>query len=108
MNLPTETFGHVIVVHAPEDLGADHADGFRNFCCGLDRSQVVLDLDGTESIDSEGLEALLDVQDELRRQGGELKAATTNGYNRKILEITRLDQEIEVFGSVIEAAKSFR
>ncbi|NIL96352.1 MAG: anti-sigma factor antagonist, partial [Planctomycetales bacterium] len=30
-----------------------------------------------------------------------------NATNRKILEITRLDQELEVYSSVIEAVKSY-
>jgi hypothetical protein len=30
-----------------------------------------------------------------------------NAVNRKILDITRLDQQLEVFESVIDAVKSF-
>ena len=41
------------------------------------------------------------------KRGGEVKIATTNSANRKILEITRLDQHLEVFDSVIDAVKSF-
>jgi anti-anti-sigma regulatory factor len=67
----------------------------------------VLDLDGTESIDSKGLTSLLDVQDALREKLGDLKLATNNVYNRKILELTRLDQQLEVFESVMDAVKSF-
>jgi anti-sigma B factor antagonist len=59
-------------------------------------------------LDSTGLSTLLDAQDELRAHGGDLKIATTNNVNRKILEITRLDQRVEVFDSVIDAVKSFR
>jgi anti-anti-sigma regulatory factor len=46
--------------------------------------------------------------DELRNVGGELKIATSDATNRKILEITRLDQYVEVYGTVLEAVRSFR
>ncbi len=39
--------------------------------------------------------------------GGEAKIAATNLNNRKIFEITRLDQQLEVFDSVVDAVKSF-
>lgn len=107
MNLSTEIFGDVVVAHAPEDLGNDHAEAVEAFLKQLERIRVVVDLDGTESIDSRGLTALLNAQDALREQGGDLKAVTTNPTNRKILEITRLDQQLEVFDSVIDAARSF-
>jgi anti-sigma B factor antagonist len=106
MNLPTEIFGDVIVVHTPEELGADQADAFEACVQTLDRNRVVLDLDGTELLDSKGLTALLNVQDYLRDHGGEAKIAITNPSNRKIFEITRLDQHLEIFESVIDAVKS--
>ncbi len=108
MNLPTEVFGNVMVIHSPEELGADQADLFKAYMTGQERNNIVLDLDNTESIDSDGLTALLDVQDKLREQQGDLKIATTNSINRKILEITRLDRQLEVFDSVIDAVKTFR
>lgn len=108
MNLPTEIFSDVVVVHAPEELGADQCDGFAAHLGALDRSKVVLDMDATEMIDSKGLTALLDVQDKLRDAAGEMKIATTNATNRKILEITRLDQQVEVYDGVVEAVKSFQ
>ena len=108
MNLPTEIFGNVIVVHTPEELGADQADEFTEYLPALERNNVVLDLDNTELLDSAGLIAVLDVQDQLREAGGDLKIAATNTANRKILEITRIDQQLEVFDSVIDAVKSFR
>lgn len=107
MKLPTEVFGNVVVVHTPEDMGEARADQIRQFLCSLDRSNVIVDLDGTESIDSDGLGALLDAQQQLRESAGELKLATTNSVNRKILEITRLDQNIDVFNCLIDAVKSF-
>ncbi|HWC88186.1 MAG TPA: STAS domain-containing protein [Pirellulales bacterium] len=107
MNLPTEIFGDVVVVHSPEELGNDHAERIETFILGLDHARVVLDLDNTETIDSTGLLTLLSSQEQLRSRLGDLKIATTNAMNRKILEITRLDQQLEVFESVIDAVRSF-
>ncbi len=108
MNLPSEIFGDVIVVHTPDELGAENCDAFEAYVPSLERHNVVLDLDATEMIDSKGLTALLNVQDKLRDLSGEAKIATTNDTNRKIFEITRLDQNLEVFDSVVDAVKAFR
>ena len=53
------------------------------------------------------LEALLNAQEALRALHGDLKISTSNSANRKILEITRLDQQLEVFETMIDAVKSF-
>jgi len=47
-------------------------------------------------------------QESLRGIEGDLKISTANQVNRTILEITRLDQQLEVFDSVIDAVKSFQ
>ena len=108
MNLPTEIFGEVIVVHTPEELGADQCEAFEGYVPTLERRKVVLDLDNTETIDSKGLAAMLSVQETLRAEGGEVKVATSNPVNRKIFEITRLDQQLEIFDSVLDAVKSLQ
>jgi anti-sigma B factor antagonist len=108
MNLTTEIFGDCVVVHAPQDLGRDQADRFEAFLRSLDKVQVVLDLDDAEQIDSAGLTALVEAQEQLKAIGGDVKIATGNVANRKILEITRLDRQFDVFESVIDAVKSYR
>jgi anti-sigma B factor antagonist len=108
MNLATEIFGDVIVVHTPEELSADQAEAFEAYLPSLDRRQIVLDLDGTETLDSRGLAAMLNTQDKLRDLGGDVKLASSNPTNRKILEITRLDQQLEVFENLVDAVRSFR
>lgn len=107
MKLPTEIFGNVVVVHTPEDMGESRAREIEQYICSLDQSNVIVDLNGTESIDSDGLTLLLNAQEILRQANGGLKVATTNSVNKKILEITRLDQDIEVFDSLIDAVRSF-
>ena len=107
MKLPTEVFGEVVVVHTPEELSNDTAGQLESFLTSLERSNVIVDLDGSETIDSGGLEALVSAQEALRALSGDLKLAASNPANRKILEITRLDQQLEVFDTVIDAVKSF-
>ena len=108
MRLPTEIFGDVIVVHTPEELAGDHACQFEKYLETVELPRVVLDMDNTETLDSGGLTALLNSSDRVHLFGGDVKIATTSPANRKILEMTRLDQEMDVFESVIEAVKSFR
>lgn len=107
MNLPTEIFGNVVVVHTPEELGDDKSIQLEGFLTSLERSRVIVDLDGTETIDSEGLTAILNAQETLRALNGDIKIATTNAINQKIFEITQLDKQLEVFDTVIDAVKSF-
>ncbi len=107
MKLPTEIFGDVVVVHTGEEIGEDQAAAFESFLTSLDRSRVVVELDGTETFDSAGLECLLASQEALRAIGGDVKISTSNNVNRTIFEITRLDQQLEVYESVIEAVKSY-
>jgi anti-anti-sigma factor len=107
VNLTTEIFDDVIVVHTPEELATEQAAAFEAYVPALERRNVVLDLDDTETIDSRGLTALLESLDKLRENGGLMKIAVTNPTNRKILEITRLDHHIEVFDSVVDAVRSF-
>lgn len=108
MNLTTEIFGQVIVVHTPEELGSDQAAELSVALCQLERRNLVVDLDSTETIDSKGLTALVEAHETLRDLSGDMKLATTNLSNRKILEITRLDQRFEVFESVVDAVRSYQ
>ncbi len=108
MALTSETFGAVIVVHSPEDLSADQASSFESALRQVEPACVVLDMDDTELLDSVGLTAILDARDGLLERQGDLKIATANATNRKILEITRLDEQLELYESVIDAVKSYQ
>ncbi|MGV3607665.1 MAG: STAS domain-containing protein [Planctomycetaceae bacterium] len=107
MKLATETFGSVTVVHTPEELGGDAVKQLEEHLTSLDRVNIVVDLNGTENIDSLGLEALLNAQESLRALGGDLKIATDNSSNQTILRITRIDEQLEVYDTVLTAVKSF-
>ena len=108
MRLPTEVFGDVVVVHTTDELAGQGAAEVAQFLGQLEPAQVVLDIDALEVVDSHGLEALLDAKDRLVQRGGDLRITTTNGVNRTLLQITRLDEQLAVFDSLIDAVKSYQ
>ncbi len=108
MRLPTEVFGNVVVVHTTDELAGQGASEVAQFLASLDPVQVVLDIDALEVVDSRGLEALLEAKDRLAQRGGDLRITTTNNVNRTLLRITRLDEQLAVFDSLIDAVKSYQ
>ena len=111
MQLTTETFGHVMVVHTPEDLTEDTASLFLDAMDGViaqGQVKIVLEMDHSEAYDSAGLTALLDLYDRLLEKGGNVKISGLGEPGRKIFEVTRLDRLFDIFDSVIDAVASFR
>lgn len=111
MQITTEIFGNVLVAHTPDELTDDNSDDFvtaLSDAINQQHYQVVLQMDRSEILDSAGLTALLDLQDLTREQGGNLKISGLEEPGKKILEMTRLDQRIDLFDSVIEAVSSFQ
>ena len=105
-----EVFGDVLVAHTPDDLTNDT---IRDFLFALEtpigegRNRVVLHMDRTETIDSPGLEGLLDLRDLVRAAGGTTKVSGLTETGREVFRITRLDQAFETFPSVLDAVSSF-
>lgn len=111
MQITTETFGDVVVVHTPDDLMEETARLLGETIEGHLRkgsSSIVLQMDRTDSYDSIGLTTLLDLQDQARQAGGAVKISGLVDPGRKIFEVTRLDQRFDLFDSVIDAVASFR
>jgi anti-anti-sigma factor len=111
MQITTETFGEVVVVHTPDDLMEETARLLSEAVEGHVRqgcSAIVLQMDRTDAYDSVGLTALLDLQDLARQAGGAVKISGLADPGRKIFELTRLDQRFDLFESVIDAVASFR
>lgn len=110
MAITTETFGRVLVAHTPEELNEETA---RELMHALETPvangtvNVVAQMDRTESLDSAGLTVLLDLRDELRQHGGNLKISNLSGVGQKVFELTRLDDKLDTFDSMIDAVASF-
>jgi anti-anti-sigma factor len=110
MAISTETFGRVLVAHTPEELNEDSARELMNTLespVANGTVCVVAQMDRTETLDSAGLTALLDLRDELRQHGGNLKICSLTETGQKIFELTRLDDHLDTFDSVIDAVASF-
>jgi len=106
MQLATETFGNVLVAHAPEELTDDFVKNFLDALAEpvhAGHVRIVLQMDRTDAFDGAGLSALLDLRDELRMQRGNVVLCGLRDPGRKIFEVTRLDKQFEVFDSVIDA-----
>ena len=111
MQVTTETFGDVVVVHTPDDLVEETARLLGETVEGhlhKGSSAIVLQMDRTDGYDSVGLTTLLDLQDQARQAGGAVKISGLVDPGRKIFELTRLDQRFDIFDSVIDAVASFR
>jgi anti-anti-sigma factor len=111
MQITTETFGNVMVAHTPDDVTEEE---FSAFIEELDESieegqfNIVAQMDRSETYDSFGLNALVELQERLREKGGNLKISGLGEPGRKIFEVTRLDRQFDIFESVIDAVSSFQ
>ena len=111
MHINTETFGNVLVAHTPDELTEETVSLFLDaLAAPIEAGQVrvVLQMDRSDVYDSAGLTALLDLQDQLRGRGGNVKVTGLGDPGRKIFEVTRLDRRFDLFDSVVDAVGSFR
>ena len=102
--------GHVDVITGTDPIDHENTSHLRSL---LDSARdngapcVVLDLERIPLMDSEGLELLLDYQDDFLVRGGSLKLAAPNPLLRDILKVTDMETQFEVFVDVPTAAASF-
>lgn len=72
------------------------------------KTAVVLDLSGTEFIDSTGLSVLLNGLRKVTRQHGRMAIVCTNPTVLRLFEITRLDSTFDIYASREEALERAR
>lgn len=111
MHINTETFGNVLVAHTPDELSEDTLPELREVIerhieSGL--VKVVLQMDRSEQYDSVGLTALVELQEELRQRGGNVKVSGLADPGLTIFKVTRLDRQFDVFDSVVDAVSSYQ
>lgn len=65
---------------------------------------VVVDLSGTDFLDSTGLGAIVTALKRIRAHDGDLRLVITSDRIRKVFEITSLDRVLRIYDSVAAAA----
>jgi len=69
--------------------------------------KIIVDLNGTEFIDSSGLSSIIVKVSVIRSNGGDIRLACQQGYIRNQLKITRLDEVFQCHDTVEAAVSSF-
>jgi len=111
MKLTHEDYEELTVFAVRGDLTSDHVDEFRKSARSkIDAStrDFVIDVSDMEYVDSQGLEALLWLQEAAGENLGQVRLAGTQENVEKILEITRLDTRFDRHHDVDAAIRSLR
>lgn len=104
------TSGPVIVMQVPEQLSAEEAQNFMMELGPLlesHRPRIVLDCSQVRSVDSMGVEVLLQCLEEALKRDGDLKLAALSPEADVMLELLRVARVFEVFPTSEEAVRSF-
>ena len=75
---------------------------------GKSNSNVILDMEGVEAIDSSGLGTILFLAKKCRALGGDLKIVSIPPRVKMVFEIVNFDKIIQIFYSLDDAVKSYR
>ena len=102
--------GAVTIVKPSGALIADDADRLKTNLSEAVRTtlgRVVVDASAMPFVDSRGIEALLDVSDELAQGGRALKLAAATPTVREALDLTGAAESMEFYDDVHLAVRSF-
>lgn len=104
-----EQQGAVEIVACGVALNADNAEELKETVQSrlLHQPQFVLDFTDVSVVDSSGLEALLDVQDQVEGLGGAVKLAVVGRLCEDALRITGVGRRFEKFDTIKAAVGSF-
>ena len=110
MDITAESYGHAVVLNLKGELSEDSLSVFQrevhHQLSGKDVVDLVLNLEKVPFVDSLVLEYLLDLQEKLSGKFGQVRLLKADENVRKILEITRLESEFELYDDIAEAVKA--
>lgn len=110
MKTEIQEYNGVKVLELQGELDCDVTGQFKTKIEDIIQSEgdsLILDMSKITFIDSEGLEHLLWARDYCSDNRIQLRLAAVNETCKKILEITRLDNEFDRYNDLSEALKSF-
>ncbi len=111
MRLTHEDFDHTTVVRVHGDLSADDVNTFRKLIedrLSQQTRDFVLDLSEMDTLDSQGLESMLWLQERCGEKLGQVRLAGVSAHTEKVLEVTRLLPRFDRHPDVESALKSLR
>ena len=110
MKVENQNFNNVEVLTVSGDMEGEFMNVLFNStekAVSAGRAGVVLDMKEVASMDSGALEMLLSIKEFCHNSHSQLRLACPNDNCRKILEITRLEDEFDCFDELSEAVNSF-
>ena len=110
MKIESQKYNDIMVLQLQGEFTAETLKSFEDETSSALASKVcgiVLDMTKVIMMDSQALEALLDLSDRCREQTRQFKIAGLDETCAKILEITRLLPKFDTYSELTEAVKSF-
>ena len=84
----------------------DNLKSMFNECIGNNKTEIILDCKAISFLDSEVLEYILKIHEELRNQGGILKLININAICRDIFLVTRLINVFYIYDDIHKAIRN--
>lgn len=110
MSGAAELYGSTLVLKTKGEVTEETLAAFKeevqHHLAGSDVRDLVLDLAQVTYVDSVALEYVLTLQDMLAERLGQVRLAGADENVRKILEMTRLDEDFEMYEEVAAAVKA--
>ena len=110
MKVTVQDYNDVTVVELQGELDGDVTELFQKTITDViaeHKTGIVLDMSGIGFIDSQGLEQLLWARDYCNLNKREFRLAGLDENCRRILEVTRLENEFDHYAELAEAVRSF-
>jgi anti-anti-sigma factor len=77
-----------------------------NECMSKNKTEIILDCKTVSFVDSESLEFILQMNEDLEKQGGKLKLINVNAICRDIFIVTRLVNILHIYEDIHKAIRS--
>ena len=110
MKIKTQDYNEITVIELQGEFDGEISGQLRNTITDVvsaGKSGIVIHMSGVGFIDSEGLGLLLWIKDYCSETKCQLRIAGLDENCSKILEVTRLDSEFDLYAELAEAVKSF-
>ena len=110
MKIKTQDYNEVTVVDLHGEFTAEFVKSFEDIAVEIvhkKRSWIVLDVSSVTFMDSRALEKILWLRDYCIQNNCQLKLAGLDENCSKILEVTRLHPQFDIYEELATAVKSF-